>query len=160
MVNGMLKRGDGEKVAIGVVPAGSGNALSLDLYGEEATLDEVGERICNLQTKKIDVSLLSRGEKSCFVLSMVGWVNVAKRAEQFRWASWILGGYRYKLASLLEAISPSFKYEGKIVINNNETFEGIFPFMIASNTEHIASSTIACPGGSEEYSSSTLQLNF
>ena len=73
---------------------------------------------------------------------MVGLVNVAKRAENYRF----LGSYRYKLASILESLFPSYEYIGQITINKNNTFRGKFSFLIICNTEHISKSTIACPG--------------
>ncbi len=130
-VNGMMKRADGRRIPIGLVPAGTGNSLMHDL----GLLDpfDAAKSIASGTRRRIDLLKVKTKQGSHFAFNVVGWglpSTINQRSEKWKF----LGGQRYNMASLLEIIrNPSWPVEIDLP---SEEIKGSFSFFMACNTIH------------------------
>ena len=129
LINGMLKRKDGEKLPIGLIPGGTGNSLMHDLDCLEPK--KAVKRIIQGKIKPIDIAKVDANGVSFFAFNIIGWglaTDAGRLAEKLR----VFGGLRYNIASIIEVIRGK-KRIAKLIIGN-EVIEEDFVFIIACNT--------------------------
>ena len=131
VVNGLMRRSDGSKLPVGIVPLGTGNALMHDL--DILTVKKAIETISEAKTLKIDLLECTTPTKVIYAFNMLGWgiaETINKVAERSRW----LGKQRYNVASLIELLkNPSWKCKitlDEIIIEDKITF------FMANNTQY------------------------
>ena len=128
------------KIPLGLIPAGSGNALMMDL--DCLNPDDAVKRIIGGSRRHIDIIEVTTADEKIYALSVVGWglfSTANQRAEKLRW----LGGCRYNVGALWDII---FKraYPARLTIGD-ETEEGEFIAVFASNTRHTGKGMKAAP---------------
>lgn len=128
------------KIPLGLIPAGTGNALMMDL-GYLNPLD-AARSIIEGKRQFIDLLEVTTGKDKIYSLSVVGWGMFAKinqTAEKLR----LFGGWRYNLATLWNII---FKRTYPATIKfGNESVEEEFIAVFASNTMHTGKGMKAAP---------------
>lgn len=102
VVQGLFAREDGARPPLGVLPAGTGDALARDLGLSDpvSALTALGG-----PTRAIDLAEVTLDGEKVFCFSVIGWgafARINRRAERYRWAR----GRRYDLAALLELLTP------------------------------------------------------
>ena len=132
ITNGMLSRHDGNKLPIGVIPAGSGNSYMHDL-GLTDTL-EAAKAIMRGNTRSVDTAHVEINHVIKYAMNMIGWglvTDVGKRAEHFRW----LGTSRYTILSVVEVLRHNSR--AATLILDDKKIEDEFTFIIACNSIHV-----------------------
>jgi len=130
VINGILRR-PGVRPPLGILPAGSGNALMLDLAASDP--GEALRRLLAGRRRALDVARLRGGFGELYAFHLVGWglvAAVAARAERLRW----LGRRRYRLASVWELLRQHAR-PARLVLPG-ETIEGPLRLLYAGNTRH------------------------
>tara|TARA_B100001123_G_scaffold125519_1_gene146245 strand:- start:615 stop:1502 length:888 start_codon:yes stop_codon:yes gene_type:complete len=131
VINGMLKREDGQMLPIGLITGGTGNAFMHDLE----CLDPIEsvERIMKGHLRPIDIARVDANGQLFYAFNIIGWgmvTDATSLAEKLRW----LGETRYNIGAIYEVIK-SKKRISKLIIDNEEIIED-FVFIIACNTIH------------------------
>lgn len=131
VINGMMDREDQLKLPIGLITAGTGNALMHDLDALDPI--KATQNIINGKTTKIDLARIEMQEKHLYAFNIIGWglpVTVNHFAERWR----KIGPQRYNLASLLAIVkNPNWDVTFKV---DDETISGKYSFFLACNTIH------------------------
>ena len=130
-INGMMDRSDNKSLPIGLVTAGTGNALMRDIDALDPMI--ALEKIVNGKKRKIDIFECKASNEKFYAFNIVGWgipsdVNIL--AEKTRW----LGGQRYNIASIIEVIRK--KQRMATLQFNNQEIQDDFGFIMACNTIH------------------------
>ncbi len=140
VVQGLLARPEAQRLPIGVLPGGTGDALARDL----GLLDPGRAISCLLEghTRSIDLArvLVDGVVAHCF--SVVGWgafASINRRAERWRWAR----GRRYDLAAAGELLRPGRLQLTKVAREGQET-ETLLG--VACLTEHTGRGMRLAPG--------------
>ncbi|MBS96997.1 MAG: hypothetical protein CL736_07785 [Chloroflexi bacterium] len=132
VINGLLNRGDHQKIPIGIIPAGSGNSFMNDL--DIADPIKAVEPIILNKTRLIDVMSLQMGDETRYGINLIGWgmvTDVGLTAENIRW----IGPIRYTLAALFQIL---FKKSRKAILKiQNKAIDTKFMFIIGCNSIHI-----------------------
>ena len=131
VINGLLTRGDGEKIPIGCIPGGTGNSFMYDLD----CLDPVRavERIVGGDTRPIDAVKVVMGAEVLYAFNIVGWgmvTDINVTAEKFRW----MGDGRYTFTTLLHVLKL-MRRPAKLIIDGEE-HDDEFIFAVGCNTQH------------------------
>ncbi len=131
VINGMLKREDGQMLPIGLITGGTGNAFMHDLE----CLDPIEsvERIMKGHLRPVDIARVDANGQLFYAFNIIGWgmvTDATSLAEKLRW----LGEARYNIGAIYEVIK-SKKRISKLIIDNEEIIED-FVFIIACNTIH------------------------
>ncbi len=140
MINGMLKRDDQDSIPMGLISAGTGNALMYDLD----CLDPIKatNKILKGKIRPIDIIKVETDSESYFAFNVVGWglaADAVKLAESFRW----LGGIRYNLAVVIELIIGRQRISKLLLDGENR--EEDFILIIACNTVHTGKAMKVAP---------------
>ncbi|HIG31689.1 MAG TPA: diacylglycerol kinase family lipid kinase [Verrucomicrobiales bacterium] len=140
VVNGIMNREDHLIVPVGVLPAGTGNALLSHL--DQLDLQIALSRIVANDVRKIDLMKIQSNGRTEFSFNMVGWGMMAagnRTAEQLR----ILGKLRYHAAALKEIIcNPSYRAELTI---DRGSLLGPFAFVTACKTVYVGNGMKLAP---------------
>ncbi len=106
VANGLFDACASERVALAVLPCGSGDSFAKDL--ELATPQQAVERLLSGARRRVDVAeleLTSAGvTRECRAIHMLAWgaaARIDRRAESLRWT----GRLRYDLSTLVELVS-------------------------------------------------------
>lgn len=131
VINGMLKRIDGVKIPIGLIPGGTGNSFMRDLN----CLDPIVavNRILLGKTRKIDIAEVNAAGEIIYSFNIIGWglpTDVNTLAEKMRF----LGKQRYNVASIIEVIKHSRRL-ARVRIDG-QTIAGDYGFVLGCNTIH------------------------
>ncbi|MCH8194280.1 MAG: diacylglycerol kinase family lipid kinase [Planctomycetes bacterium] len=133
VVNGMLSREDKQKIPIGVIPGGSGNAFAHDLgllNPKEAAQAILGQRPTAVDAIRVE---LTGSAEPVYALNILGWglvTDIGQMAQKLRW----LGERRYTLVTVMEI----FRHRARaatLVLDDKEIVDD-FAFVIACNTIH------------------------
>ncbi|MCH7916805.1 MAG: diacylglycerol kinase family lipid kinase [Planctomycetes bacterium] len=133
VVNGMLSREDKQKIPIGVIPGGSGNAFAHDLGLQNPV--EAAHAILGRHAHAVDaiaVQMDARAEL-VYVLNILGWglvTDIGLMAQKLRW----LGERRYTLVTVMEI----FRHKARpatLILEDREIVDD-FTFVIVCNTIH------------------------
>ena len=131
IINGMMKRKDGQKLPLGLITGGTGNSLMHDLD----CLDPVNaaKRIVTNRKRPMDIVKVNANGETLYAFNIVGWgmpTEINNLAEKMRW----LGGQRYNIASIIEIIAFRQRL-ATLIIEGNRTV-GDFGFILGCNTIH------------------------
>ena len=131
VINGMLDRSDGVKLPIGLIPAGSGNALmhDLDCVDPEKSV----KAIINGDSIKLDLFRVKARDKTFYAFNILGW-GTPSRVNQLAARLRIFGTARYNIASCIELLRN--KTERLIIEMNGESLDKDIGFFMACNTKY------------------------
>jgi YegS/Rv2252/BmrU family lipid kinase len=128
------------KIPLGFIPAGTGNSLMMDLDCPNPR--DAARRIVEGKRHFIDVLEVTTAKEIIYSINIVGWgmfSQINQTAEKLRW----FGGWRYNLATLWNII---FKQTYPATVKfGNDTEEGEFIAIFASNTKHTGKGMRAVP---------------
>jgi diacylglycerol kinase (ATP) len=128
------------KIPLGLIPAGTGNSLMMDLNCLNPR--DAARRIVEGKRHFIDVLEVTTSKEKIYSINIVGWGMfslINQTAEKLRW----FGGWRYNLATLWHII---FKQTYPATLKfGNDTEEGEFLAVFASNTKHTGKGMRAVP---------------
>ncbi|MCH8216232.1 MAG: diacylglycerol kinase family lipid kinase [Planctomycetes bacterium] len=133
VVNGMLSRKDKQKIPIGVIPGGSGNAFAHDLgllNPQEAAQAILGQRPTAVDAIRVE---LKGSAEPVYALNILGWglvTDIGLMAQKLRW----LGERRYTLVTVMEI----FRHKARpatLILEDREIVDD-FTFVIVCNTIH------------------------
>ncbi|MFH1850865.1 MAG: diacylglycerol kinase family protein [Candidatus Neomarinimicrobiota bacterium] len=130
-INGLLKRRDGKKIPLGLIPGGSGNSFLWGL-GCHNPID-AAQRILKGETGLIDVAEMTMGDEILYSFNIIGWglvTAINHTSEKFRW--W--PKQRYNLATVIELIRLKARAT-KLIVDGKE-IDGKVAFLIACNTPY------------------------
>ena len=133
VVNGMLSREDKQKIPIGVIPGGSGNAFAhdLDLVNPvEAAHAILGRRVQAVDAIRVQ---MESPRETVYALNILGWglvTDIGQTAQKLRW----LGERRYTLVTMMEILRHRAR-AATLVLDDKEIVDD-FTFVIACNTIH------------------------
>ena len=133
VVNGMLSREDKQKIPIGVIPGGSGNAFAHDLgllNPKEAAQAILGQRPTAVDAIRVE---LTGSAEPVYALNILGWglvTDIGQMAQKLRW----LGERRYTLVTMMEILRHRAR-AATLVLDDKEIVDD-FAFVIACNTIH------------------------
>jgi YegS/Rv2252/BmrU family lipid kinase len=141
VVNGLMNRGTGTVLPLGLIPAGTGNTLH---FHQHAAADpaEAAHRILTGRTGPLDVARVTMGETIVYCVNIVGWAAVADInvwAEQLRWC----GPARYALAALRYIAKPRSRF-AKLVLDD-KILEDKFQMVIGCNTRYTGKGMLLAP---------------
>ena len=131
VINGMLKREDGESLPIGLVTGGTGNSFMYDLNCLDPV--EAAKRIVLGNRRALDIAKVDSNGEIIYAFNIVGWglaVDGNILAEKMRW----LGGARYDIAAILELLKGKKRLCQLII--DDKTYDEDFVFILGCNTIH------------------------
>jgi YegS/Rv2252/BmrU family lipid kinase len=140
VVTGLMRRSDGAKLPIGLIPAGTGNTLHHHLQCGNPI--EAARRIVQLQAQPLDVVRVETDDETAYCINIVGWGAVAdinRRAERLR----MLRRSRYAVATLIQILSPR-PLTASIRLDNH-VIEDRFLFVLACNTKYTGTDMLVAP---------------
>jgi YegS/Rv2252/BmrU family lipid kinase len=140
VANGLLQRGDGLSIPLGLIPGGTGNSVLLHLGC--TTPRQAVERILAGATQRVDVARLVCGGQIEYCLNIVGWgavVDINRTAERWRW----LGRSRYAWATLWQILWPRWR-RARLVLDD-EAIEDAFLFVLGCNTKYTGQAMQVAP---------------
>jgi YegS/Rv2252/BmrU family lipid kinase len=139
-LNGMFARSDGKRLPLGLIPAGTGNALMHDLKCIEPS--NAAECIVKGYTKMIDLAEVSMDHKKVYVAVVIGWgmiTDIGLRAEGVRW----MGENRYTYAALMEIMNHRTRH-AKLIIEGKE-YDEKFVFLMACLSKYQGTNMLMAP---------------
>ena len=139
-INGMFARSDRKRLPIGLIPAGTGNALMHDLKCTEPT--NAAENIVKGYTKKIDLTEVTMDHKILYSVVIVGWgmINdIGLRAEGVRW----MGENRYTYSALMEIMNHKTRH-AKLRIDGME-YDDNFVFIVGCLSKYQGTNMLLAP---------------
>jgi YegS/Rv2252/BmrU family lipid kinase len=140
VVTGLMRRSDGARLPIGLIPAGTGNTLHHHLQCGDPI--EAARRIVQLEAHPLDVVRVETHDETAYCINIVGWGAVAdinRRAERLR----MLRKSRYAVATLVQILSPrpltaSIRLDDLVI-------EDRFLFVLGCNTKYTGTDMIVAP---------------
>lgn len=140
IVNGLLKREDGAKIPIGLLPGGTGNSFMHDV---DALDPEVAaRRILTGRRRAVDIAHVDSNGEIIYGFNIVGWglpTDITQRASKLKW----LGGQCYNIASIIEVLRNKPRL-AKLKIDN-QNFAGDYGFILGCNTIHTGTAMKMAP---------------
>jgi len=130
VINGVLNRGNESDVRLGIIPAGSGNSVSLDC-GITSPLAGV-QRILDGKVRDIDVAQVTTENEVRFCINVVGWgaaVEINQFAERIR----RLGPTRYAIAAGLHILRAKGR-RVQLTLDASD-IDDDFQMIVACNTQ-------------------------
>jgi sphingosine kinase len=140
VANGLLQRGDGVSVPLGLIPGGTGNSVLLHLGC--TTAEDAVERILAGKTQRVDAARLTCLDQTVYCLNIVGWggvVDINCTAERWRW----LGRPRYTLATLWHILWPR-RRRAKLILDG-QALDDEFLFVLGCNTKFTGKAMFVAP---------------
>jgi YegS/Rv2252/BmrU family lipid kinase len=141
LVNGMMHRQPETRVPLTLLPGGTGNAFLRDL--ECLDPKTVLDRIAANARQSIDLFEVTVAGHKHYGFNIVGW-GLFSAANQLAESLRKLGRRRYDIAALLRMVQNR-RYRGTLEIDGEETVEGGFSMLTASNTVHTGEGTRLAP---------------
>ena len=140
VIDGLMRRADGARVPVGLIPGGSANTI----HQHMGCLDpcEAAQTIASGVTCGLDIARVTMGSEVVYSFDIVGWgvaSDINRMAEKLRW----LGSSRYAVASLL-AIVWTRPRRAKITLED-KPIEGEFLFVLGCNTKFAGDRLQMCP---------------
>jgi YegS/Rv2252/BmrU family lipid kinase len=140
VIDGLMRRSDGARVPVGLIPGGSANTI----HQHMGCLDpsEAAKAIANGVTCGLDIAQVTMGSEVVYAFDIVGWgvaSDINRMAEKLRW----IGSSRYAVASLL-AIIWSRPRRAKITLEG-KPIEGEFLLVLGCNTKFAGHRLRMCP---------------
>lgn len=140
VVNGLMQRESPARPPLGIIPAGTGNAV---LWHLRATTPRLAvERIVAGRTLPLDLARLSWADRTAYSINVVGWgnmVDIGLTAERLR----RLGPPRYALAAAAQILRA--RRRPLRLTLDDETIEDEFLLVAACNTRFVAAGMDLAP---------------
>ena len=130
-MNGMLARDPQDRVPIGMIPGGTGNAF-LATVGLLDPLD-AARAVCSSAPQSIDAAKVETAEGFIYACNIIGWglvTDIGVRSERYRWT----GTSRYTIASVIEVLIGRNR-SARLLVEGEEIAEQ-FSFVLACNTQY------------------------
>lgn len=130
VVDGLMRRGEGHSVPLGLIPAGSANTLHQQLQCTDPL--EAARRVLAGVTCPLDVAQVTMGQQVVYCCDIIGWGGIADincTAERLR----ILGPSRYAAAALWHVVRA--KRRRARLILDGRACDDEFLFVIGCNTK-------------------------
>lgn len=141
VIGGLMRRDEGaEVIPLGLIPAGTGNTLHLDLGCTDT--ESAIEAILHGGTRSVDVVKVNAADTVHYCVNIVGWGGISDinlKAERLR----KLGRSRYVLAALWQMARPINRF-AKVCLDD-EVLEGDFQFVIACVTKSTGTGMVLAP---------------
>ena len=142
VLNGLYKHPKAERIPLGLLPIGTGNAFARDLGLQPSAWREAIDLLHRGQTREVDVGHVKSADKSYYFLNIVGMgfsVDAGVAAQKFKF----LGKAAYTLATLwkvltLKSYPLEFEADGKTINSNNV-------FITISNTRFTGTHFLMAP---------------
>ena len=131
VADGLMHRKEIAMVPIGIIPAGTGNALAQHL-GCDCQL-EAARRIVAGQTQGLDVVRVTLQDRIAYCVNIVGWgvvSDINSTAEKMRF----MGPNRYTVAALWHILAPRVRHATLLL--DGRTYTDDFLFVMACNTKY------------------------
>ncbi len=153
IINGNMQRPETERMPIAILPGGTGNSFldDLGLLHFEKALNQV----CLFQVRPVDLLRVRLDNQLCYVFNVCGWGLFASgnaSAESLR----CLKKQRYHVAGIWEIIRN--KSQNATLTFANESREGRFSLIVASNTRCVGRAMLISPKAS--WNDGKLDLTF
>ncbi|MBN2263626.1 MAG: diacylglycerol kinase family lipid kinase [Prolixibacteraceae bacterium] len=140
IVNGMLKRDDGVKIPIGLIPGGTGNSF---MHHVDCLDPEVAaRRIITGRKRKVDIAMANANGEIIFGFNIVGWglpTDIVETATKIKW----LGSQCYNIASLIEVMRNKPRLAR--VTFDKKKIAGDYGFILGCNTIHTGTAMKMAP---------------
>lgn len=140
IVNGMLKRDDGLKIPIGLIPGGTGNSFMHDV---DALDPEVAaRRILTGRRRKVDIARVDANGEIIYGFNIVGWglpTDITYTASKLKW----LGSQCYNVASIIEVLRNKPRL-ARVKIGKR-AIAGDYGFILGCNTIHTGTAMKMAP---------------
>lgn len=140
IVNGMLKREDGQKLPIGLIAGGTGNSFMRDV---DALDPEVAaRRILTGRRRKVDIAHVDSNGEIIYGFNIVGWglpTDITNTASKLKW----LGSQCYNVASIIEVFRNKPRLARLKIGKQN--FAGDYGFILGCNTIHTGTAMKMAP---------------
>ncbi|MFA9390309.1 MAG: diacylglycerol kinase family protein [Prolixibacteraceae bacterium] len=140
IVNGMLKRTDGAKIPIGLIPGGTGNSFMHDV---DALDPEVAvKRILTGRRRSVDIAHVDSNGEILYGFNIVGWglpTDITETAAKLKW----LGSQCYNVASIIEVLRNKPRL-ARVKIDK-QNIAGDYGFILGCNTIHTGTAMKMAP---------------
>jgi YegS/Rv2252/BmrU family lipid kinase len=140
VVDSLMRLNGARLIPLGIIPAGTGNAVSRHLDCTEPI--EAVRHILAGRTVPLDVLRVSTAREVIYCVNQVGWgvvADITATAEKLRW----LGRFRYAGATLLHMAAPKRRH-AKLLLDGKTT-EDNFLFVLAANQKYVGYEMMAAP---------------
>ena len=104
IINAQMQLPKEKRIPLGIIPAGTGNSVYMDLIGHEQNPEKAFQKILNGNIKKMDVMKATNSINSFHFINIMGFgftTEVTQKAIKFK----ALGKYAYSLAIILKLLS-------------------------------------------------------
>lgn len=131
VTDGLMHRNETAMVPIGIIPAGTGNAIAQHLRCDCQL--EAARRIVAGQTQGLDVVRVTFQDRIVHCVNIVGWgvvSDINSTAERMRF----MGSKRYTVAALWHILAP--RVRRATLVLDDKTFTDKFLFVMACNTKY------------------------
>ena len=131
VTDGLMHRNETALVPIGIIPAGTGNAVAQHLRCDCQL--EAARRIVAGQTQGLDVVRVTFQDRIVHCVNIVGWgvvSDINSTAERMRF----MGSNRYTIAALWHILAP--RVRRATLVLDDKTFTDEFLFVMACNTKY------------------------
>uniref|UniRef100_A0A6B2LBJ2 DAGKc domain-containing protein n=1 Tax=Arcella intermedia TaxID=1963864 RepID=A0A6B2LBJ2_9EUKA len=149
VLNGLLSdRPDGKEVAIGIIPAGCGNAIAHEMWGTDNAVDIAYQLIKRPLVKKTfpKIRYMDKDREAIYYLCCYftsGFIpNAIERAEEWRWA----GSFRYHIGFSAEMLlSEETNPSAQIVVDSTLVADGPITLFLGGRNFSLDPSTKSPP---------------
>ncbi len=142
VLNGLYRKAPGERVPLGLVPAGTGNAFARDLGLLPGDWQKGVDLIARNRPRKVDVGRVQTRSETFYFLNIIGMgfaVDAGRAAKKLK----ILGNAAYTLGTLWETIKLK-SYPLHVEINGKHVKQDNV-FIEISNSRYTGSSFLIAP---------------
>lgn len=133
VLNGMMRRKDGKRLPLGLIPGGIGNSLMHDLQTTNPL--KAAERIAGFAPQPMDLMKVECPDMTCYAFNIAAFgimVSANIKAEKLR----VFGHRRYDIAALWEIIFHRH-HKAILTIDNGKAEEDDYAFITGMNTVHV-----------------------
>ncbi len=141
-LNGLYRQSRIDRIPLGLIPAGTGNAFSRELGLDAYDLDKAIKIICDGRLKKIDIATYRGGAQLRYFINIISMgfaVDAGLTAKKLKW----LGNIAYTLGTLWQTLFlKTSRY--KITLDGEiESIEAVFACV--SNSRYTGTSFLIAP---------------
>lgn len=133
VLNGMMRRKDGKRLPLGLIPGGIGNSLMHDLQTTDPL--KAAERIAGFAPQPMDLMKVECPDMICYAFNIAAFgmmVSANIKAEELR----VFGRKRYDVAALWEIIFHRH-HKAILTVDNGKAEEDDYAFITGMNTIHM-----------------------
>lgn len=141
-LNGYFQNNNKVDINFAIIPIGTGNSLSRDIYGKEYSIDEYIKIISNSKTKPFDIAKFKTEGKEMYFANTLGFgftSDVVITASKFKF----LGKFAYTIGVLYRTLMLS-TYKMKLTIDD-KTFDMQNVLVAISNSKYTGGDYLMAP---------------